>query len=321
MITKEDFPALTDDLQTIFNEVAKTKVAEMKGNKIFNVFDTNRLTYDHLILHGMKGVTEVVPGQNLPSITSEQGDTITWTQRYFGAIAPVTKQMRKFDLYNQIETLIRSLPDDAFNKVDQSLADVLAYGWATSYTDVYGKAISAVGPDAVALFSASHSNNINATVFSNIITSNPVLSRTAIVTARRLGLIHQDPNGIIRPVNLDTIVVAPSNEDLVERILLSTSMSGTANNDINPLKGKIKNVIVWERLETRSDGTDTSAYWFMYDSSQVGETLNCLFSERPSLDAPEEVYENKNWEYSLDFFYALGLGYPAYIFGSNASGS
>jgi len=321
MITKEDFPALTDDLQTIFNEVAKTKVAEMKGNKIFNVFDTNRLTFDHLILHGMKGVQEVVPGQDLPSITSEQGDTITWTQRYFGAIAPVTKQMRKFDLYNQIETLIKSLPDDAFNKVDQSLADVLLYGWATSYTDVYGKAVSAVGPDAACLFTASHTNNINATVFSNVITSNPVLSRAAIVTARRLGLIHQDPNGIIRPVNLDTIVVAPSNEDLVERILLSTSMSGTANNDINPLKGKIKNVIVWERLETRSDATDTSAYWFMLDSSQVGETLNCLFSERPSLDAPEEVYENKNWEYSLDFFYALGIGYPAYIFGSNASGS
>jgi hypothetical protein len=122
-------------------------------------------------------------------------------------------------------------------------------------------------------------------------------------------------------VNLDTLVVAPSNEDLAERILLSTSMSGTANNDINPLKGKIKNIIVWERLETRSDGTDTSAYWFMYDSAQVGETLNCLFAERPSLDAPDQVYSNKNWDYSCDFFFTVGLGYPAYIFGSNASGS
>jgi hypothetical protein len=321
MITKEDFPALTDDLQTIFNEVAKTKVAEMKGNKIFNVFDTNRLTFDHLILHGMKGIAEVVPGQDLPRITSEQGDTITWTQRYFGAIAPVTKQMRKFDLFNQIETLIKSLPDDAFNKVDQSLADALLYGWSTTYTDVYGKSVSGAGPDALALFSTVHSNNLNTTTFANVITANPVLSRAAIVAARKQGLIHQDPNGIIRPINLDTLVVAPSNEDLAERILLSTSMSGTANNDVNPLKGKIKNIIVWERLETRSDGTDTSAYWFMIDSSKVGETLNCLFSERPSLDAPEEVYENKNWEYSLDFFYALGIGYPAYIFGSNAGGS
>lgn len=320
-ITREDFPSLTDDLQTIFNEVAKTKVAEMKGNKIFNVFETNRKTFDHLILHGLKGIAEVTPGQDLPTINSEQGDTITWTQRYFGAIAAVTKEMRKFDLYNQIETIVRSLGDDAFNKVDQSLADAILYGWSTSYTDVYGRTVSGVGPDALALFSTAHTNNLNSTTFSNIITSNPTLTREAIVTARKQGLVHQDPNGIIRPINLDTLVVAPSNEDLAERILLSTQMSGTANNDINPLKGKIKNLIVWERLETRSDGTDTSAYWFMLDSALVGETLNCLFAERPSLDAPEEVYENKNWEYSCDFFYVVGLGYPAYIFGSNASGS
>ena len=320
-ITRQDFSSLTDDLQSIFNEVAKTKVAEMKGNKVFNVFDTNRRTFDHLILHGLSGIKEVTPGNDLPNVLSEQGDTITWTQRYFGAIASITKEMRKFDLYNQMETLIRSLVTDAFDKIDQSLADVLLYGTSTSYTDVYGTSVSGAGPDALALFSTVHTNNLNSTTFSNVITSNPVLSRAAILTARKQGLLLKDPNGIIRPVNLDTLIVAPSNEDLAERILYSTQLPGTANNDINPLKGKIKNLIVWERLETRSDSTDTSAYWFMMDSSKVGETLNCLFSERPSLDAPEEVYENKNWGYSCDFFYALGLGYPAYIFGSTAAGS
>ena len=320
-ITRQDFASLTDDLQSIFNEVAKTKVAEMKGNKVFNVFDTNRRTFDHLILHGLSGIKEVTPGNDLPNVLSEQGDTITWTQRYFGAIASITKEMRKFDLYNQMETLIRSLVTDAFDKIDQSLADVLLYGTSTSYTDVYGTSVSGAGPDALALFSTAHTNNLNSTTFSNVITSNPVLSRAAILTARKQGLLLKDPNGIIRPVNLDTLIVAPSNEDLAERILYSTQLPGTANNDINPLKGKIKNLIVWERLETRSDSTDTSAYWFMMDSSKVGETLNCLFSERPSLDAPEEVYENKNWGYSCDFFYALGLGYPAYIFGSTAAGS
>ncbi len=323
-ITTADFASLTDDLQSIFNEVAKTKVAEMKGNKVFNVFDTNRRTFDHLILHGLSGIKEVTPGQDLPNILSEEGDSITWTQRYFGGIASITKAMRLFDLHNQMETLVRSLTIDAFDKVDQSLADVLLYGFATTYTDVYGSTVSAVGPDAVALFSASHSNNLNSNVFSNIITDNtvnPVLSRSAIVAARKQGLTHKDPNGIVRPVNLDTLIVSPSNEDLAERILYSPNMSGNAQNDINPLKGKIKNLIVWERLETRSDGTDTSAYWFMIDSAQIGETLNCLFAERPSLDAPDQVYANKNWEYSCDFFYTLGLGYPAYIFGSNATGA
>ncbi len=320
-ITTDDFQSLTDDLQGIFNEVARTKVAEMKGNKVFNVFDTNRRTFDHLILHGLNGIKEVTPGQDLPNIMGEEGDTITWTQRYFGGIASVTKAMRKFDLHNQIDTIVRSLTIDAFDKIDQSLADVLLYGWSTTYTDVYGKSVSGAGPDTLALFSTAHTNNLNSTTFANIITSNPILSRAAIITARKQGMTHKDPNGHKRPINLDTLVVAPSNEDLAERIVYSDLIPGSANNDKNTLKGKIKQIIVWERLEERSDGTDTSAYWFMYDSSMVGETLNALFAERPSLDAPDQVYANKNWDYSCDFFYTIGLGYPAYIFGSNASGS
>lgn len=127
-IVVTDFPSLTDDLQSIFNEVAKTEVAEMKGNKVFNVFDTNRRTFDHLVIHGMSGIREVTPGQDLPNITSEQGDSITWTQRYFGGKVSITKEMRKFDLYNQMELLVRSVATDAFEKIDQSLADALLYG-------------------------------------------------------------------------------------------------------------------------------------------------------------------------------------------------
>ena len=76
MITVSDFPALTDDLQSIFNEVAKTKVAEMKGNKVFNVFDTKRRTFDSLILHGLAGIQEVTPGQDLPRVGGVEGKFI-----------------------------------------------------------------------------------------------------------------------------------------------------------------------------------------------------------------------------------------------------
>lgn len=59
----------------------------------------------------------------------------------------------------------------------------------------------------------------------------------------------------------------------------------------------------------------------MIDSGKVRETLNCLFAERPSLDAPEQVYANKNWEYTCDYFYTIGIGYPAYVIGSDGTGS
>jgi hypothetical protein len=128
MITKADFSSLTDDLQSIFNETAKTKVAEMKGNQVFNVFDTTRLTYDHLILHGLSGIQRVADGQDLPKINSEEGDTISWVQDYYGAIVSITKKMRKFDLYDQMTSLVKSIVTDAFDSIDQSLADVLGNG-------------------------------------------------------------------------------------------------------------------------------------------------------------------------------------------------
>lgn len=324
MITRSDFPSLTDDLQGIFNEQAANSVAEMVGPKIFEVKDTDRRTFDHLILHGVAGIQEVGDGQDFPSVTSVEGDSITYTQRHFAALVPVTKQMRKFDLHDQIESTVKSITQDGFHKIDQSYADVLTNGWSTSYTDVYGKTVTSTGPDGLALFSASHSNNLNSNTFSNLLvnaagTADPVISREAIVESRARARRFQDPNGIIRPINLNTLIVSATNEDLAERIVFSSGVQGTPNVDSNPLKGKINQIIVWPRLDVRTGGTDTDAYWFMCDSSKVGESLKSKFAERPSLDAPEEVYENKTWEYSIDYFYTTGLGYPAYIRGSRGT--
>lgn len=323
-ITVSDFSSLTDDLQSIFNEASRSKIADMKGLQLFDVRDEQRRTHDHQVLHNAAGIKEVTPGADLPSINTDDGDSITYTQRYFGGLVSVTKEMRLFDLYDQIETLARSVTEDAFDKIDQSMADTLLYGTSTSYTDVYGGTVTSVGPDGLALFSASHTNGVSTSsrTYSNLINdgtnNNPALSRAAIVQTRANAMVYKDPEGLVKPIKLDTIIVPPSLEDAADRILNSTLLPGSMNNDINPLKGKF-NLVVWERLETRSDATDTSAYWFMADSSKVGETLKAYFAERPSLDAPEQVYKNKNWDYSLDYFYSWGLGFQPYIFGSTGT--
>lgn len=319
-ITTADFQALTDDLQEIFNEAAALKVDEAVGMTLFEVKETDRLSYDYQIMHGVSGIEEVAPGEDLPKINTNQGDSISYVQRYFGAIFEVTKAMRRFDLYDKINALPKTMADDAWDKIDQAMADVLLYGQTTSYTDVFGKLVSAVGPDGKQLFSTAHDYNVGTLTYSNIITdgtnNNPALSREAIVRTRALAGRAKDANGQVRPVMLDTLIVSLENEDLAERIIYSSGISGSMNNDTNSLKGKIKKLIVWPRLSTRSDGTDTSAYWFMASSAMVGESLKARFAERPSIDAPEQVYDNKNWEWSCDFFFALGIGHPAYIYGS-----
>lgn len=324
-ITVEDFPALTDDLQSIFNEVARTSIADARGMELFDVFNTDRRTYDHLILHGSSGIRKVTPGEDLPRSHTREGDRIAYTQSYYGVSMAITKEMRKFELYNEIETLIRSEGEAAFDLVDQSMADRLIHGFESSYLDPYGEVVSNIGPDGQPIFSTSHTNPINNETFSNVIregsTQNAPLSRQAIIDTMNMAKTYKDPAGLVRPIRLDTIVVPPSQLDLAERLIGSEYLPGSANNDRNPLYGKIRNIVEWERLEVASDGTDASSMWFLADNNKMKESLKCIFAERPTLDAPEEVYRNKNWEYTLDYFYVLGNGFPAYIFGSDSSGT
>jgi len=293
--------------------------------QVFKVQDTDRRTYDYLTVHGLDVIQLVAQGSDLPEATAVQGDTATFTQSRFGGLVAVTKDMRMFDLHDQIEAIVRSAADDAFHKVDQSLGDVLGNGFSSAaYTDVFGASVASTPPDGVALFSASHSNNLNSNTFRNLIrypvgTDNPALSREAVVQAIVDGMNHTDAQSINRPVKLDTLLVSPANWDLAMRIVHSDQISGSAENDTNMnLKGRL-NVKVWEKLTTRTGGTDTSAYWYLYDSKKVGESLKALFAERPSLDAPEQVYKNKNWDYSIDFYYAIGRGFPAFVWGSTGA--
>ena len=321
-ITTEDFPSLTDDLQEIFDEEAKAAVADMVGQKVFKVQDTDRKTYDYLTVHGISVIERVAEGSDLPIASSQESDSATWTQKRYGGIVPITKDMRMFDLHDAIEGRARAAATDAFDKVDQSLADVLTNGWATSYTDVYDDTETSTTPDGLALFSTVHSNNINSATFRNQIkdsaaTENPALDRDPIVTAIKDARVHLDPLGHVRPVRLDTLLVTPTNADLADRLILTDKLPGSMDNDTNThVRGSIRNIIVWERLETDGQSTSRSNYWFMYDSRKIGEVLKALFAEKPELDPPDVVYRNKNWEYSVDYYYSIGRGYPAYLWGS-----
>lgn len=74
-IQTTDFASLTDDLEQIFNEVAKAKVAESVGFKLFNVFDNERKTYDYLALHGVSGIQKLTEGADFPEVSAVEGKT------------------------------------------------------------------------------------------------------------------------------------------------------------------------------------------------------------------------------------------------------
>lgn len=323
MITTSDFTTLTQKLNEWFNEAASLAVEGWIGQQLFDVSETNWQVYNGLILNGAAKFDRVAEGGQLPAGTIAEGDSASYTQKRYGGRIGITKDMRMFDRYDQIEEVAKDMAQYAFDRVDQSQADLILNGFTgTSYTDIYGNSQSNVTADAVVLFSASHTNNQNSNTARNLIrnsagTANPALDRAAIVTARKDGRINKDPNSANRPVVLDRLIVSATNEDLAERTVYSSGVAGTPNVDLNPLKGKISNILTWSRCDTRgNDSTDTSAYWFLADSRLVKKTLKSPFAQRPSLYAPYMVDDSKNWEYTIDSYYVLGLLYPFGIFGS-----
>lgn len=324
-ITTSDFNTLTLKLNEWYNEATADAISEWVGKDLFDCGETNWQVYNYLQLYGAAKFDRIAEGAQFPLASVVEGDSANATQHRFGGRCSITKDMRMFDRYDQIEEVVKDNANFAIDRIDQSQADLLLNGFtSTSYTDLYGFSQSNVAPDGVVLFSASHSNNLNSDVFSNLITdsastTNPSLSRDAIVKTRANARKYKDPNDANRPTLLDTLIVPATLEDLAERTVYSSGVQGTPNVDLNPLKGKISNIKVWSRLDTNSAGTDTSAYWFMASSKNVKKSLKSPFAQRPMMGVPKEVHDSYNWEYPIDSYYTLLCGHPKNIFGSTGA--
>lgn len=320
-----DYSTLTEKLNEWYNESAKEKVEEWIGKSLFDVGETDWQTYNYLILNGIAKFDRVAEGAQLPVSSSVEGDSVTATQKRFGGRVSITKDMRMFERYDQMQELVRSSVDFAFNQVDQSQADMLTNGFtSTSFVDIYGDTQANTSPDGVVFFSASHSNNQNGGLATNLIvdsasTANPALGRDAIVTTRTAGKKHKDPNSTNRPINLNQLIVSATNEDLAERVVFSSGVQGTPNVDLNPLKSKVSNILVWSRLDVRGDSTNTSAYWFMADPKNIKSTLKSPFAQKPQMGGATQVHDSLNWEYPIDSYYVMFIGQPYNMFGATGA--
>jgi len=329
MIRTSDYSTLTQKLNEWYNEASVERIQDWIGQGIFDVGETDWQVYNYLILNGMGRFDHVAEGAQLPVASSVEGDSTTATQRRFGGRVGITKDMRMFERYDQMEEIVRSAVDLAWDKIDQSQADILTNGFSgTSYTDIYGISQSNTSPDGVVFFSASHTNNNDSNTHRNLIrnsagTANAALDRDPIVKTRADARTHTAPSdgtySVNRPINLDLLIVSETNDDLARRIVFSQGVQGTPNIDNNPLTAKVKNILTWSRLDTRGDGTDTSAYWFMADSRNVKKTLKSPFAQRPMMGEATQVHDSLNWEYPIDAYYTLFIGQPYNVWGSTGA--
>lgn len=161
-----------------------------------------------------------------------------------------------------------------------------------------GKTFDKTTGDAAALFSTAHlgkksgvANQSN--VFTNALGSDiTMLNRLAVI-----GRNFKNESGIIGGYTFDTLVIPgnlPALEETANRIIGTTLVVGSNNNDINTQKGKWRLVVdhLWEAA------SGTSPYILM--SSEANESLQSLvFYNRVDLDVQNEVdLKTRNLEWN-----------------------
>lgn len=121
------------------------------------------------------------------------------------------------------------------------------------------------------------------------------LSAITLEKALLLAKKQVDEAGKLIVMNFDTIVVPPALETKVRTLLESTGVVGSANNDINIFKGKLK-IKVWDFLEN-----DKACY--IMDSN--GHQANFFWRVKPQFNREKE----------FDTFVQKYNGYMRYSFG------
>lgn len=319
------FQKLTAYVNDNWNEFAALRVADDKGLQLFGARETafqTEVVQNYSSLN--KGIRRVADGGTYPSIVGAQGDGITFTQAHYAGRVDVTKDLRLFNRYeSEIPMIVNTAVDACFDNLDQNYADIILNGWSTTFTNVYGDTVSNVGPDGKALFVSNHSSNANAGyTFDNRITDgvnvDVKLTRDAVVATKARALKYTDPGSIKRPIKLDTLVVSPDLEDLAYRIIKTDGIAGTPNRDTNAYLGGMK-LLVWERLGSTSQGTDTSSYWFMMDSTRINQGFRSYFRQKPKIGPEREFGPDETWTYLVDYYNSTGFNTPNFIFGSRGT--
>lgn len=314
-------------LSEIYNERAERRIVKDVGINLFRASIDPNYTHRYQMVPKMGGTAKVTEWQKFPRTGNQQGFNSTATQNHYANSFAVTDEHIRFIAQRrpEIAQMPEDMATDAYDKIDEALAEVLDNGWSSSYTDVFGQSVTATCADAAAFFSDSHYYYSGSSTFGNIIysggatsswTPNPPLTEDNLSAARKMGRKASDSAGHKSPIVFDTLIVWPDLESTAEKII-KADRSKTANaNEYNPFwigGSYMLNLVVWERI--------TWDKWFLWVSDQMSKAVDVGFAKKPELDPWKLLVENKSWLYNLDFYFRIHRQNPIFVFGSSWTSS
>ena len=250
------------------------------------------------VLYGFGAAPELPDGM---PVTYNSGGVLfiaRYLYKVYGLAFAITKVLVEDGDHIRIgSTYSRHLAQSMVETKETVTANILNRAFNGSYT----------GGDGVSLVNSAHP--IQGGTFSNVLTTPAALSQTSL--EQMLVQIRNavDNNGKRIRLKPKQIVTGPSNVFQAEVLLNTTLRTGTANNDINP----VKSMNMLDGGQANMSRITSTTSWFVQTDAQEGLKL---LTRRKLEKSMEGDFETDNMRYKATERYAAGWTDPRALFGT-----
>jgi hypothetical protein len=262
--------------------------------KIFRVESTSKQFEESLSLTGFGLAPEKIQGASVSYVDPKQNWVHRLTQVTYGLGYIITREMHDFDQYNKMKAFTRNLARSVTATRETIASNVLNRAFSNSY----------LGGDGLELCSTAHLLGGGGTYANELSTSADLSESTFEQALIDIGdmvddagvLIHAKPKKLVVPNELDFTAT---------KLLNSTLEPETANNAVNPAKGRVP-YAVWNYL------TDPDAWFILTD---IPNGLVVYNSRMPDYTRDHDG-DSENAKFKAIFRMVAGWDDPRGIFGS-----
>jgi len=262
--------------------------------------------------------------------TLKQGYTKNFTQAEIAYQVDVTKQLRKFDKYDEIMKRMRLMKRNAERRYEMDVAGYFSYAWSSSYTNIDGETVSTTTPDGNTLIYSAHTCNGSSNTYSNEIstTHSPIDPDVLEALEEKFNGFLDEADGRGIPVIPNAIITgrhAPTRH-MVSRILnpVQGFKPGTANNDANDFQDYKHIVVPYLDWNLQTEQRDSNKYRYCFLArvqDQDNPGLIVEESQGIEFEAPEQVFESSVWQFLTTALYDHGTVAANWIAGTKGDGS
>jgi hypothetical protein len=286
------FPALLEPkISNIWNEAYPQRAVEFTS--YCNMRNTGKATVTDYKLTDFGALRLKGEGESIQFDDPISGPQKTYTPVWFALGYKITWEMRKNDLYGQVDKFERALIKSAVDAQETTAAFI----WNNAFGTTAADGFSATGFDGLQLCSTAHPRLDGGANQRNRPSTDADLSPSSLQNALIDFENLKDDRGrpsLIKPVRL---YISPEDKFTAKELLQSEYKPGTANNDINALKDE---GLSFQVLHYK---TDTDA-WFLQGNEH---DVNFVWAERPRT-ASEEEFETEILKHKVveAFFASFG---------------